>query len=62
MTLLGDLTYRIVYKSDKKHAEYGHLIYTVKQSIAFILPIFAKLVIAKRLQVEIFCTKFRPCW
>jgi len=62
MTLLGDLMYRIVYKSDNKRAEYGHLIYTVKQSVAFILPIFTKFVIAKRLQVEIFSTKFRPSW
>lgn len=54
--------YRIVYKSDNKRAEYGHLIYTVKQSVAFILPIFTKFVIAKRLQVEIFSTKFRPSW
>jgi len=62
MTLLGDLMYRIVYKSDNKHAEYRHLIYTVKQSVAFILPIFTKFVTAKRLQVEIFSTKFRPSW
>jgi len=64
MALLGDLTYRIAHRSDEKHAEYGHLIYTVKQSMAFtrILPIFTKLVIAKRLQVEIFSTRFRPYW
>jgi len=62
MTLLGDLVCRIAYKSDKKHVAYGHLIYTVKQSMAFILLIFTKLVIAKRLQVEIFSTKFRPYW
>jgi hypothetical protein len=59
VALLGCLVYRIVYKSNEELREYGQrLIYTVKQSMAFIVPVFTKLVIAKRLQVGMFSTKF----